>query len=538
MNFSYGKLENNFSKEIHNYPKEMSLILSDYREHIIDTSKEYCYSPPTDNINVTAFRIKGFKSIEDTGWIPINMNTLSAFIGLNESGKTSVLEALSLFSCYNDHKHDCEFKEFINKVPNKILQKKDHQCKISLKVTCDHEFNSYDGSIEEISSHVDRIFNRKPKADRLPGRYKKLKDKIIISRAIDFSESKFKKTHYEIDNFDEKFGCPVGDISKIKELISFSIFMQLPDIVYYKDFNYKFPEEIKVSKGNKFYNIVENLFFDNKITGGIREFMRRADNDVTLNNQTVLRLINERLNNNLFNKWGAFLCDCGVEAIELQHCYSKKEHVFKFLVIENNGSFYNISERSPGFQWVFKFIMDTEYSDKCEIHSPYGVICLMDEPGLNLHGEAQKRLLHLLQKIAEEGCLFYTTHSPNLISLYSNNNNYVVKKHNNSTQIINIKEEINNTKSGISHFQTLIDNLKIAPLNFGMGYPYQLAVEGVSDMNTISVMIKIINNENDFKFAINPCKGADSMSVLVSVYRRFDTKFLILLDSDDKGLAR
>lgn len=44
-----------------------------------------------------AFRIKNYRSIVDTGWIHLSPDMITALIGQNESGKTSVLEALKSF---------------------------------------------------------------------------------------------------------------------------------------------------------------------------------------------------------------------------------------------------------------------------------------------------------------------------------------------------------------------------------------------------------------------------------------------------------
>ena len=44
-----------------------------------------------------SFRIKNYRSIVDTGWNNLSPDNVTALIGQNESGKTSVLEALRSF---------------------------------------------------------------------------------------------------------------------------------------------------------------------------------------------------------------------------------------------------------------------------------------------------------------------------------------------------------------------------------------------------------------------------------------------------------
>jgi AAA15 family ATPase/GTPase len=48
-------------------------------------------------MNLTAFRIRNFRSIVDTGWQSLSPDNITCLIGQNESGKTSVLEGLKVF---------------------------------------------------------------------------------------------------------------------------------------------------------------------------------------------------------------------------------------------------------------------------------------------------------------------------------------------------------------------------------------------------------------------------------------------------------
>ena len=48
-------------------------------------------------MKLTAFRIRNFRSIIDTGWQSLSPDNITCLIGQNESGKTSILEALKVF---------------------------------------------------------------------------------------------------------------------------------------------------------------------------------------------------------------------------------------------------------------------------------------------------------------------------------------------------------------------------------------------------------------------------------------------------------
>lgn len=70
------------------------------------------------------------------------------------------------------------------------------------------------------------------------------------------------------------------------------------------------------------------------------------------------------------------------------------------------------SERSAGFIWFFSFLVKF-----AQIKKRQGiVIILLDEPGLTLHGTAQKDLLRYFEKELEsKHQIIYTTHSPFLV---------------------------------------------------------------------------------------------------------------------------
>jgi len=70
------------------------------------------------------------------------------------------------------------------------------------------------------------------------------------------------------------------------------------------------------------------------------------------------------------------------------------------------------SERSAGFIWFFSFLVKFAQIKKTEGN----VILLLDEPGLTLHGTAQKDLLrYFAEQIAPHHQLIYTTHSPFMV---------------------------------------------------------------------------------------------------------------------------
>ena len=48
-------------------------------------------------MRLVAFRVQNFRSVVDTGWHQLAHDNITSLIGQNESGKTSILEALKAF---------------------------------------------------------------------------------------------------------------------------------------------------------------------------------------------------------------------------------------------------------------------------------------------------------------------------------------------------------------------------------------------------------------------------------------------------------
>lgn len=72
----------------------------------------------------------------------------------------------------------------------------------------------------------------------------------------------------------------------------------------------------------------------------------------------------------------------------------------------------NFSQRSSGFQWFFSFLAAfSEFEDR-----GHGVIVLLDEPALNLHGRAQADFLRFInERLAANSQVIYATHSPFMV---------------------------------------------------------------------------------------------------------------------------
>lgn len=90
------------------------------------------------------------------------------------------------------------------------------------------------------------------------------------------------------------------------------------------------------------------------------------------------------------------------------------EHVLDIRVRNNRTRMsLPLKNRSKGFNWFFSFLV---WFKKIQEHSHDNYILLLDEPGLNLHASAQADLLAFIEHLAQDYPIIYTTHSPFMLN--------------------------------------------------------------------------------------------------------------------------
>ena len=196
------------------------------------------------------------------------------------------------------------------------------------------------------------------------------------------------------------------------------------------------------------------------------------------------------------------------------------------------------SERSAGFIWFFSFLVKFAQIKK----SKGDVIILLDEPGLTLHGTAQKDLLRYFQEELEpHHQIIYTTHSPfmvpadDLASVRTVED--VVREDQRRRQISD------GTKIRADVLTT--DPQTNFPIFGAMGFevtqgliiaPDTLLVEGPSDilyLQAVSRKLAALGRTHlDPKWAICPSGGIDKVLPFVRLFHGNDLNTVVLTDFD------
>lgn len=202
----------------------------------------------------------------------------------------------------------------------------------------------------------------------------------------------------------------------------------------------------------------------------------------------------------------------------------------------------NFSTRSTGFQWFFSFFAAfSEYQD-----TDKSVIVLLDEPGTSLHGEAQRDFIRFIfEELGASKQVVYTTHSQHMVDPTKYEKLRAV--HDRATR------EDPDQGVKVTRIDLSADRSTILPLESALGYSVSqhlfigsgqhLAVEGSSDFVYLQRMTEyLLKNGRDGldpRLAILPVGGIDNMPAFVALLgRRLKVSALIDGERSSAKLAR
>jgi predicted ATPase len=189
--------------------------------------------------------------------------------------------------------------------------------------------------------------------------------------------------------------------------------------------------------------------------------------------------------------------------------------------------------RSKGFNWFFSFLV---WFLKVQEDQDSNYVLLLDEPGLNLHAAAQADLLRFINDLSDKYQIIYTTHSPFMVQSGHLEKVRTVLETDKGTQVSDSVHEK--------------DPKTLFPLQAALGYNIaqnlfisknNLLVEGISDLVYLQVMSAVLEANGRTcltgDVTIVPTGGLDKVATFISLMRGNELNIACLLDSfsDQKG---
>jgi len=498
------------------------------------------------------FKIENFKGIEALE-IDLRKNPAAKvypLIGLNESGKTTILEAINTFA-YKTESLDGLITNIAKEIDLHDL----------IPINKRDNFNGHiliEGGLEfeeEDKIAITKILEKETNL-RITN----------IGNVVTFTQKYlFKNSIYTKEN-DKRFwnitlsgkpkqGTKIRALTNNEALKAHPYVKEnIPSILYFPNFLFEFPEKIYLEESinnakDKFYrniiqDILDSIGHDLKLNLHLVDRINADDSNSQRNLTSVLGKMNKKLTDVIFNSWNQiFGKQIRNKEIILFPGKDDKGAYLEFN-IQDNVDTYRISERSLGFRWFFVFLLLTQFRTYRQKNK--NVLFLLDEPASNLHPSAQTQLLKSFEKLSK---VIYTTHSHYLINPQWLENTFVVK---NEAIDYENEEEYDSKQTKISvhkyrefatkfpnqtsYFQPILEILDYVPSNLEF-VPNVLITEGKNDFYTLNYYQHIILNDPK-PVIIIPGTSSSNLENLISLYLGWGKNFIVLLDSDKEGLKQ
>ena len=431
------------------------------------------------------FRVRAYRCIHDSG--EIRVGDLAAFVGRNESGKTTILQALTLLNREHqlsdldlcdemseelknevmlaegdfdlNHNETRIIKDSFPNIPEikkiKIFRTNNSPIAqydfgdVNISEAENSGLNSWENFIEKVSNFLDTIPNHiriKLNTQFFEGQTPETEE-IFRNAMAEFGNNLHVLAVDEtkiVSEWEKIAENPNTDFQNLlvgtTEKMALENFIEInlhPRFVYFSDYkkiigNINLNEYSKERTSSIEYTedefdkaeTVDNLFYLAELDVDELEECKNSPSQLI----KLLNTCSKRLTEKLNPAWKG-------DAIHVE-LRLNPNNVMSVVIsdVHKDGTVTNtglLNRRAEGFKWTFSFIVNfAAETQKAELKE---AILLLDEPARNLHPTQQRGISDLLKNLAGSNQVLYATHSPYMIFDYAPGNLLVVelekKKH-------------------------------------------------------------------------------------------------------------
>ncbi len=462
------------------------------------------------------FTLKDYKAIAGELEIDIKKSLLPV-IGINESGKTSILWGIFAFDEANDALNDGRHMKNVGN-----LYKTSNRGEPSI-------IADIEATKDELIDILNDIDGKAETTAEAKAEFKKYKRALSSwSGPIRIKRNLTSKT-YSIENTELKA------FPNLNPLVIGECLGSTPYILYFDDFRDTIHEEIPIEgepdspKG--WLAIIEQLF--KKTNASYSVYKLQATEE--LQRKSIMADVCKVLNNTLAKEWEKFTLEEG-SRLDVDIQYAATENKLNLFIKENiagNDRYFGIQDRSKGFYWFFNFVMKLEFNPKVRSMDDKDTIYLLDEPGSYLHSSAQAKLCEKLALLSQNNVVIYCTHSHYLLDPDKIPLSYIKiaqKSGDGSVKLVSLPEYKDDQKEKRLAIQPIIDALKIKPFITDFNFEYLCIVEGIYDYYVLEMFQ---GENNNLKFL--PAVNADSVKYFISIAIGWRVKYVAMWDNDAEG---
>lgn len=541
------------------------------------------------------FRVRAYRCIHDSG--EINVGDLAAFVGRNESGKTTILQALTLLNrdeqvseldlCdemneelkeeirlaegeFNLGQHEIELlKEKFPGLPEikKITLYRTNQNpkvqyefdEIELREDNDEGLNSWENFSKQILEFLDILPNHlriqidtkffdgpAPKTQELfdSGMAEFSNQFHVIAIQEPKVVEEWEKIYENPENQFTNLLTGESEKSALQNFISSELH---PRFVYFSDYkkiygNINLNEYVIEEKGGRPDSIEFIEEFDKAET--VRNLFYLAELDmkelegVKESPSKCIKLLNaasNRLTRKLNPAWKG-------DPIHVDLRYNPG-NIMSVVIsdVHKDGTITNtglLNRRAEGFKWTFSFIVNfAAETQRAELKE---AILLLDEPARNLHPTQQMGISDLLSDLAGSNQVLYATHSPFMIFDYTPGNLLVVeldKRKHLSRIFYDYWNADDKTLTPILYGLCRGQVDSIVDREIGTNSRPIIIVETMSDSMYLNAFDKFLQDPNISMNPLNVVAAYNKNSVmpLAIFYRNHGYKTFVLLDNSEES---
>lgn len=485
------------------------------------------------------FEIKKYKGVVESV-LPIR-KTPVPIIGVNESGKSSALEAVTQFDYRNDELTVAKQWKFLNRYKPK---EKEFEVVAEIGISqseVDELLTELfpPELVEAALPEADEATEEDPEEAQATEPTEVIPDhpKItVINNALKvsriFESTGQEKKYYKIEGIE-------GYEDETQKIVK-ACLNRLPRLYYVGDFLERhLPNEVDFSSFlsdplkplTEHQKIIAGAFIAADIS--LKDCLEHKD---SITRNTWTKSVSKKMTDLIIEEWnrmhvgGSFLDVKSVSDVRVELALSENRKKFSIIIYEQfthkDEEFPEIStplnERSLGFRWFFNFS-----AIKC-----FGAIeneefvYLLDEPGSFLHNSAQTVLVEAIKDLAKQHPVIYATHSEFLLNPEQININdiRVVQKENHEIKLIPYAETREKKHAGALSTlnNALRRNIPLEPVNKNK----VIVTEGITDFYAWKPLVDVV---------YLPGIGAGNNKYLLSIAIGSASKYIGLFDGDDAG---
>lgn len=379
-------------------------------------------------MRLVAFRIKNFRSIVDSGWRDLSVDNITGFIGQNESGKTSVLEAQHSFytkELHSDYLRSdgtmptvcCSFEvtghDLAEIFGDDVLPKgvtpwlKAHNYRVNLQRT----WTSTDKSDLTLEQADLAVLFPEPVAEPGPTPAPVAAPAPVATTGVATATPVAESAPTVVAEPETKTVTLDNFVNALADSV--------PAFVYFSDFQSLIPNEIDLADITKKNAKVEGLY-------GALNFLTLIGLDpgelVGADQRLVesrIETCNKKVTANFREFWSQHIGKNNKIEIQMQLKHhsatdgeTKAGQPYLVFWVKDGSEILYPKQRSKGVRWFLSFYLQLKAS---AITNTDGQVLLIDEPGASLHAKAQEDVLKVFESIKDSLQILYTTHSPYLI---------------------------------------------------------------------------------------------------------------------------